>query len=616
MGDENTALQQAFARAREQLLPPPELLPSEWAEANVRIPLGNAIPGPVRFANAPYQVEPLNCIADPSVHQITLMWGAQVGKTQVMNCALGYGISHDPVSQVMMQPSQGDLATWLETKFNPMVDANDSLRDRIAVARGREGVNNQRMKSYPGGYLMFSWAGSPKTARGRSAPKVFCDEVDGYETTPEGHPVNLLWQRAATFGDQRCLFLTSTPTIKNYSFIESSYQAGDMRRFYVPCPHCEEYITFDWRNVVWDKDPEGEHLPDTAVYVCEKCGGMLDDRQRLMAISVGKWVASKPFKGHASFHLNEMYSPFRRLKDIVRSFLEKKATNDLQTFVNVSLAETWETQGEKVDADNLQARREPMAALPAKVMLLTAGVDVQDNRFEVTVEGWMPDNESVRYRHEVLYGDPSSPQIWDALTSVLQTTYETEDGRTLAIRGTGIDSGGHYTNAVYSYCLKNAHNRVFALKGVGGEGKPPVGRPSRNNVAKCPLFPVGVDTIKLDLFHRMAVNTVGPGYIHLSDTLDDEYCYQLAAETIETRFVRGHPVRKFVKTRERNEALDCGVYSHAAYVILGVNVNALAGRISETASPDPAKEAPFSSLTPPRKRPARRTKKTWATDLG
>ena len=76
--------------AIEFLRPPRDYTPAEWAEANIKIPLGNAIPGSLRFANAPYQVEPLNMMADPSVERVTLMWGAQTGKTQLLNCAMGY----------------------------------------------------------------------------------------------------------------------------------------------------------------------------------------------------------------------------------------------------------------------------------------------------------------------------------------------------------------------------------------------------------------------------------------------------------------------------------------------------------------------------------------------
>ena len=178
--------------------PPPKLLPSEWSEKNVRIPIGNAVPGLIRFDNAPYQREPLDMTINPECQRITLMWSAQVGKTMLALCAQAYRIAQDPTSQIMMQPSQGDLSTWLETKFNPLIETNKELQDLVAKPRAREGVNNQRMKSYPGGFLMFSWSGSPKTMRGRSAPFIVADEVDGYDKTTEGHPVSLLWQRAAT----------------------------------------------------------------------------------------------------------------------------------------------------------------------------------------------------------------------------------------------------------------------------------------------------------------------------------------------------------------------------------------------------------------------------------
>ncbi|MBF6723761.1 phage terminase large subunit family protein, partial [Acinetobacter baumannii] len=55
----------AVRRAARQLVPPPKLLPSEWAEANVRIPVGNAKPGPIRFDNAPYQRGMLDVIKEP-----------------------------------------------------------------------------------------------------------------------------------------------------------------------------------------------------------------------------------------------------------------------------------------------------------------------------------------------------------------------------------------------------------------------------------------------------------------------------------------------------------------------------------------------------------------------
>ncbi|WP_297341948.1 phage terminase large subunit family protein [Pseudophaeobacter sp.] len=90
----------------------------------------------MRFDNAPYQREVIDMTANPRCERISLMWGAQVGKTQTALAAQGYRIEFDPVSQMMMQPSQGDLTTWLETKFNPMVEANEGLQNVLANAQG------------------------------------------------------------------------------------------------------------------------------------------------------------------------------------------------------------------------------------------------------------------------------------------------------------------------------------------------------------------------------------------------------------------------------------------------------------------------------------------------
>lgn len=579
-------IRRAIDRARVFLRPPPNYTPAEWAEANIRIPMGNAIPGPIRFDNAPYQIEPLNMFSNPEVQRITLMWGAQTGKTQILNCAMGYFVAHDPSSQIMMQPSQGDLHTWLETKFNPMVESNEVLSDRIAKPRSREGVNNQTMKSYPGGFLMFAWSGSPRTMRGRSAPKIFCDEVDGYEYTAEGHPVSLLWQRAATFGDQRKLLVTSTPTIKGSSFVESSFEDGDQRYFWIPCPHCAQHIRLEWKYVQWDSGD-----PETARYVCCECGSLISDGEKRVALRSGEWRAEKPFVGHASYHLSELYSSFRRWRDIVRSFLEKKATNDLQSFINVSLAETWdESGGDSVDPIGLSDRREPMAKIPDEAAVIVAGVDCQDNRLEVTILCIGRDEEMFVFKHLALYGDPSTPQLWNSLDSILFATYEREDGEHMNIRGACVDSGGHFTNSVYQYCKKHAGRRVFAIKGVGGEGKPISGRPSKNNIAKCPLFPIGVDTAKDLIFSRLRIQEQGAGHIHFSDDLDDEYFRGLTAEKIVTKYEKGFKRRIFQKIYARNEPLDCIVYAYACYVILGINVNTLVDKMRNAAREIPVSD--------------------------
>jgi phage terminase large subunit GpA-like protein len=569
------------------LRPVEKLTPVEWAEKHVRIAAGNAIPGLVRMHNAPFQAEPLNLVADPECREITLMWSAQTGKTLVQLMALGYFVEHDPCSQMMMQPSQGDLQTWLTAKFDPMVDESDAIGSKIAQPRSKQGVNNQRMKQYPGGFLMFAWAGSPKTLRGRSAPKIFADEIDGYERTVEGSQLALIWQRAATFGDQRLLFKTSTPTFKGASEIEASFLAGDRRRWFVKCPSCGFSQYLKWIQVQWHKSEGGEHDPDSAVYVCEAdgCGSIWDELDRIKAIRGGEWVAERPFNGHASFHLPEMASLFVKLPDMARSFLEKKATGDSQTFINVSLAETWDEAGDKHDPDLLWLRREIYAAeLPAGVVVLVAGVDVQDDRLEATLFGIGIDGRSTWIiTHRVFRGDPGHSDLWDRLDEFLVDDFEHESGVRLRIAAVGVDSGGHYTSEVYKFCKARSGRRVYALKGSNQNAAPLVGRPTNRNSEKCDLFAVGTGAAKDQIFNSLKIDAPEKlGFIHfpmVDPMIDREFFAQITAEKRVKTYKNGFPVPVYKKVRPRNEALDCWVYAIAALEILRPNLKAIASKI-------------------------------------
>ncbi|MEX3924396.1 phage terminase large subunit family protein [Paraburkholderia sp. BR10936] len=589
------------------LVPPPEMLPSEWAEANVKIPIGNAIPGPINFDNAPYQRGMLDAIKEPGVYRVDYMTGAQLGKTTVQQCATGFFIAHEPRSQIFVQPTQGDVQTFLETKLRPMLDANPKISRRMAKKRSREGVNNSRIISYIGGWLMFSWAGSPKTLRGRSAPITQADEVDGMDATPEGDPVELLAQRAATFGDQALSTRSSTPTIKGSSRIETGFLEGDQRRYHVPCPGCGEGQYLKWSNVHWsgrcstgihdaENDKGKEHDPHSARYTCEVCGSLWDDGQRIAAIRSAEskgfgWKAEKPFKGHASFHAPELLSTFRKLRDIVQSYLDKLAVNDLQSFVNVSLAETWEEKGDKADSNALMQRREQYRAqVPMGGVWLGAGIDAQVDRLEVQVVAFGLGEEAWHVDYRVLYGDPLGPDVWADLEDVLAETWQHETGVEMRIMGACMDTGGtnSYTQTAYDWLAGKTGRRIFGVKGVAGWGRGIVEKSQKKQSGKgsrkIDLYLVGVDEAKLITMRRLNQQSPGPGYIHFSEDCDNEYFDQLTAEKLVTRYVKGFPNRVWTKLdKARNEALDTFVYAYAALKILRPNLKRLDQRMREQA---------------------------------
>jgi len=139
------------------------------------------------------------------------------------------------------------------------------------------------------------------------------------------------------------------------------------------------------------------------------------------------------------------------------------------------------------------------------------------------------------------------------------------------VRSSCIDSGGHHTQSVYSYAKIRDGKRIFAIKGVGGEGRPLVSRPTRTNIAKIKLFSVGVDTAKELLYSRLKIDEHGDGFCHFPAHYDEEYFKQLTGEALVTKWVRGHKVRVWKAQRRRVEALDCRVYAMAAMVILSPN---------------------------------------------
>lgn len=538
----------------------------------------------------------MDACSDPTISEVVVMAGAQLGKTEAILNIIGYHIAHDPCPILVLQPTLEMAQAFSKDRIAAgLIRSTPCLKGKVKDPRARDSGNTTLHKVFPGGAITMVGANSPSGLASRPIRLVLCDEVDRYPSSAgsEGDPIQLARKRSATFWNRK-IVTVSTPTNKGSSRIEDAFELSDKRHYHVPCKHCEEYQVLKWSNVKWE-----EAQPDTARYMCEHCGTLWSESDRTWAIRNGEWIAEKPFTGVAGFAINGLYSPWTPLSDGVKDFLNvKKNPEQLRVWTNTYLGETWEDQGERVDDWALAERREPMEKIPDDVLVLVAGVDVQDNRLEMSLIGLGRDDESYVISHETMYGDPSTPQLWTALDTKIFRQYETESGRQIAIRSTCIDSGGHFTSSVYNYCKKHTGRRVFAIKGVGGEGKPIAGRPSKNNIGKCPLFPVGVDTVKDLLFARMRIEEPGAGYIHFSDELPDEYFKQLTAEKIVTRFYKGFKRREFVKTRPRNEALDCFVYALAAYAIVGINVNSLADRM-EAQEPDEPKAEPRKTVTQP-----------------
>jgi len=597
-----------LAEAMKRLTPPPRLSVAEWADKERRLDSqSSAEPGRWYTSRAEYQRGIMDACSDPEVREVVVMCGTQSGKSEAILNTIGYHMHHDPCPILVMQPTVDMAQAFSKDRVTAgLIRPTPSLRGLVNDSRAKDANNTTLHKVFPGGALSLVGANSPSSLASRPIRVVLCDEVDRYPPSAgeEGDPISLAKRRAATFWNRK-IIQVSTPTNKGASRIEDAYEETDKRKFYVPCVHCTHEQLLVWSNVQWQDDN-----PKTARYHCMECGAAWTESERHVAVARGKWVATAPFNGAAGFWFNALYSPWVDLVDTVEEFLAcRKDPMRLKTFVNTILAETWEDQGDGVDDYAVAKRKEDYDGIPDDAVLLTAGVDVQDDRLEVEIVGWGAGEESWQIDYQVLYGDPSSPQLWSRLDEILLATYEHPAGEPMLIRSTCVDSGGHHTRAVYNYAKTRAGHRVFAIKGVGGEGKPIVGRPSKNNVGKVPLYAIGVDTAKELHYARLRIDEPGPGYCHFQAKRDDEYFRQLTAEKQVIKYHKGYPTRTWIKTRTRNEALDVRVYAIAAFHILNVNMDSIVRRFYANVSGRTVPEKETKPVQPhplvPKKRPSK-----------
>ena len=561
---------------------------SQWADLNRKLSTeSSSESGKWDTRRAEYQRGIMDAWNDPLVERTVVMTSSQVGKTEVINNTVGFIADQDPAPTLVMQPTVEMGETWSKDRLDPMIRDTACLRSKIADAKSRDSGNTILHKRFAGGHVTVVGTNAPSQLASRPCRYVLADEIDRYPVSSggEGDPLALAIKRTNNFWNRKIL-LVSTPTIKGFSRIEQAFKESDQRYFFVPCPHCGERHVLRWGNVVWDK---GEHL--NPHFKCPECGGLYGDGQKNVAVSKGEWRATAPFRKTAGFHLNELYSPWRKLSEIVEDFLEAKPYPDrLQVWVNTSLGETWDGGGDNINEHELLERLEKYPAeVPAGGLYLVAGIDTQEDRLEVETIAFGGGEETWSIDYRVIYGDPlikegdpGSP--WTQLTDHLRKGWRHESGVQMRIQSSAIDSGGSRTQSVYDYVKAHRGENIFAVKGQPGDNLPIVGQRLHKRTGKTKrnvdLFNVGVDNAKSIIMKRLKITEPGPGYCHFPVGRDIDYFRQLTSEKLVVTMVKGMPKRQWKKQdKARNEALDCRVYGFAAFYILNPAMDKVAYRL-------------------------------------
>jgi phage terminase large subunit GpA-like protein len=612
------AMRAALADARRKnLRPPPKLTLSEWSAAHAMLsPETSAQTG--RFEAFGYQPGIMDAITDPANEQVVVKKSARVGFTKILDNAVGYYLHQDPSPILVVQPRVEDAEDYSSTEIAPMLRDTPVLAEITGDLKAKDGSQKLLKRVFRNGSsVTFVGANSPGGFRRITVRVIIFDEVDGYPVSGAGHggdQISLGIRRGETFWNRR-IVLGSTPTKKGLSRIGKAFEDTDQRRFFVECPHCRERQVLEWGGkdtpygIKWAKDANGKGLPETAYYACRHNGCVIEEADKPAMIAGGEWRATRPFSGKAGFHIWTGYSLHVNASwsKLVAEWLEKKSDPlERQTFINEVLGEEYEDLGQDALSERtLATQTEQWAAeVPDGVAVLTAGIDVQDDRVEIEVVGWGRNEESWSIAHEVIEGDPDTTMLWDSVDAYLKRIWRRGDGRGFEVMATCVDSGGHHTQRVYTFSRERLGRRIWAIKGEsarGGARSPvwPTKRPSARNKATFRPIIIGVNAAKDVIRTRLHLKVpplgeASPGFMHFPADRDINYFAQILAERSTLKTIGGKSYRVWEQLPGRaNEALDMRVYAYAALQGLlnaGLKLNQRVDEVSKP--PRPSEMAP------------------------
>ncbi|TKI02885.1 phage terminase large subunit family protein [Martelella alba] len=604
--------------SRTNINPPEPLSLSEWANKHAVLSKETSAQTG-KFRAFAYQNGIMDAFTDPAVMQVTVKKSARVGYTKILDHVIAYYLSHDPSPILVVQPRVEDAEDYSKTEIMPMLRDTPALTEICPDPKAKDSNQTILKKTFANGAnLTLTGANSPGGFRRITCRIILFDEVDGYPAGGagmEGDQIALGIKRSETFWNRK-IGVGSTPTVKGTSRIDKAFDESDQRFFYVPCPHCGEYQVLEWGGtdtpygIKWDKDENGNGLPETAYYACRHNGCVIRHSDLPGMLKRGEWRPTKPFTGNAGFHIWAAYSLFPNAawKHLVAEWLRVKDDPLMrQTFINLVLGESYEDRGEKALSERRLVERCEVypAEVPDGVAALTVGIDTQDDRFELEVVGWGRNEESWSIAHDVIEGDLETDEPWHRLDAYLKQIWRRADGRGFTIMAACMDSGGHHTQKVYEFCKDRLGRRIWAIKGEsarGGKRSPvwPTKKPTSRTKSQFRPIILGVNAAKDSVRARLHIEPPEPGqlaagYMHFPVERDLNYFGQLLAERSVLKTAGGQRYRVWEQLPGRaNEALDCRVYAYGALcglLYLGLKLNVTADAIAtnpDALEPPPA----------------------------
>lgn len=562
-----------IAESLRMLRPPEDIPVSEWAERyRLLDSKSSAMPGPWKNRKTPYLKDIMDELSNYETREIIFCKPTQCGGTEALLNMLGYGIAQDPAPMMLVYPTDDLARSVSKNRLQPMIDNCPALK-RLYHETESELLEMQ----FDGMYLNLVGSNSPADLASKAVKYLFLDEVDKFPgaSKKESDPISLARERTKTFATAK-IYMTSTPTIKTGHIWKALEDADVEKHFFVPCPHCGEYIELKFKQIHWPEKADDltiSERADQAAYVCQECGCVITDAYKDGMLQAGEW---RIVRESASIHktvgywLNTLYSPFVRFSDIALAFM--RAKNDpeaLQNFVNSWLAEPWEDEHLNVSAESVLAQQTgtPAMVVPDWAKLITAGVDVQETSFYWSVRAWGDYMTSQNIAH----GQALS---WDDIALVMNTPFQNARGDQFLVALCLVDSG-YQADSTYAFCVDN-QDWAMAAKGASN---PMASHFKISKIDKVdsrayglPLVIVDGEKYKDMIAARVKKAPGSTGAWMVYQGCDEDYANQVTAEHKVNVKTGGRIVQRWKTRRSHidNHYLDCEVYAMAAADIRGV----------------------------------------------
>ncbi len=558
---------------RRTLKTPEKLTVSQWAEKYRILDESSNFSG--RWSNdvTPYLVGIMDAFNDPYVQEINFCKPTQVGGTEAMLNMLGWIIMSNPSPTMIVYPSDDLAKDTSNDRLKPSLTKTPEINERFYPNSSKElNLKFRGMKIYLRG------SGSPGKLASKAIKYLFFDEIDKMDgaSKKEASPYNLAKERTRTFTYSKKIYTCSTPTLKTNYVWQIHEEADEQRQYFVPCPHCGEYITFAFKQIKFPSEEgmSNEERAEQAVYVCQECGCLITDKDKIKMLRRGEWrdtkktCEGKPRK--VSFWLNALYSRFLTWKEIAMEFLDSKEDPEkLQNFVNSWLAEPWEDTRLRTNADLVLEHQTQTKefVVPDWAKMLTAGVDVQENCLYWTIRAWGDFLTSQNISHGQAFS-------FMELERIMNLEYRTEDGAPMVISLALIDSG-YNADSVYDFCVENSE---WALPSKGSSN-PMLSHYKMSTINKAGSKAYGMNLVLIDTgkYKDMIAGRMrkpsGSGSWMVYAGCDREYAEQVTSEhKVNVRTNNGKVKQVWVQktTHADNHYLDCEVYAMAAADLMGV----------------------------------------------